>query len=225
MAPGDTEKEINTIANKVLKMKLWDDEAGGKVRPLQIALLVCATGTNNHQWKKNVMDINGEVLCGMNPLTLTGHLLAPVPHDYSQGDNKRMERGKRRKLTDVYAVSQFTLLAKTKKGTKPDFHGAMNPEEASRLYHMFVQKVKEGYEADRVKDGRFQAMMEVELVNDGPVSLYFCFPVSFTCWLCSWLMLGLGYTGAERGSKGGRRVMDGRKYLNTYFKSSKSGYK
>lgn len=69
------------------------------------------------------------------------------------------------------AVSQFTLLARTKKGTKPDFHGAMNPEEASRLYHYFVSKVQDGYEADRVKDGKFQAMMEVALVNDGPVSL------------------------------------------------------
>ena len=67
-------------------------------------------------------------------------------------------------------MSQFTLLAKTKKGTKPDFHGAMNPEEAGRLYHYFVQKVKDGYSADRVQDGKFQAMMEVALVNDGPVS-------------------------------------------------------
>jgi D-tyrosyl-tRNA(Tyr) deacylase len=66
-------------------------------------------------------------------------------------------------------VSQFTLLAKTKKGTKPDFHGAAKPEEASRLYHYFVQKVKDLYLQDRVKDGKFQAMMEVALVNDGPV--------------------------------------------------------
>lgn len=67
-------------------------------------------------------------------------------------------------------VSQFTLLARTRKGTKPDFHGAANPEDASRLYHYFVEKVKAGYHADRVKDGKFQAMMEVALVNDGPVS-------------------------------------------------------
>ena len=51
----------------------------------------------------------------------------------------------------------------------------MNPEEASRLYHYFVSKVKDGYEEDRVKDGKFQAMMEVALVNDGPVSLLRCF--------------------------------------------------
>lgn len=69
----------------------------------------------------------------------------------------------------MHLVSQFTLLAKTTKGTKPDFHGAANPEEAGRLYQLFVQKVQAGYQADRVKDGRFQAMMEVALVNDGPV--------------------------------------------------------
>lgn len=68
-------------------------------------------------------------------------------------------------------MSQFTLLASTKKGAKPDFHGAANPEEARRLYHYFVQKVRAGYMEERVKDGQFQAMMEVALVNDGPVSL------------------------------------------------------
>lgn len=51
----------------------------------------------------------------------------------------------------------------------------MNPEEASRLYHYFVSRVKDGYEEDRVKDGKFQAMMEVALVNDGPVSRLRCF--------------------------------------------------
>ncbi|KAI5467264.1 D-Tyr tRNAtyr deacylase-like domain-containing protein [Mariannaea sp. PMI_226] len=112
VAPGDTEKEADSLANKVLKMKMWDDEAGGR-------------------WKKAVTDIEGEVLC----------------------------------------VSQFTLLAKTRKGTKPDFHGAANPEEAGRLYQYFVQKVRSLYQEERVKDGKFQAMMEVALVNDGPVTL------------------------------------------------------
>ncbi|KAJ3495677.1 hypothetical protein NLG97_g3222 [Lecanicillium saksenae] len=112
VAPGDTEKEMESMANKVLRLKMWEDENGGT-------------------WKKNVTDISGEVLC----------------------------------------VSQFTLLAKTTKGTKPDFHGALNPEDARRLYLHFVDKVKAGYQADRVKDGKFQAMMEVALVNDGPVTL------------------------------------------------------
>lgn len=66
-------------------------------------------------------------------------------------------------------MSQFTLLASTKKGNKPDFHGALGGDEAKRLYQYFYQKVQEGYTVDRVKDGVFQAMMEVALVNDGPV--------------------------------------------------------
>lgn len=81
-------------------------------------------------------------------------------------------------------VSQFTLLASTKKGSKPDFHGAMGGEDAKRLYQYFYRKVQEGYTADKVKDGVFQAMMQVALVNDGPVrhlhpvlgSLVVCLP-------------------------------------------------
>ncbi len=70
---------------------------------------------------------------------------------------------------DIDSVSQFTLLASTKKGSKPDFHGAMGGDKARDLYQRFVQKVREGYQTERVKDGVFQAMMEVSLVNDGPV--------------------------------------------------------
>ncbi|CZS87881.1 probable D-Tyr-tRNA(Tyr) deacylase activity [Rhynchosporium graminicola] len=112
VAPGDTEKDAESLASKILKMRLWDDEAGGR-------------------WKHNVQDINGEVLC----------------------------------------VSQFTLLASTKKGFKPDFHGALGGEQAKELYQLFVEKVQHIYKAERVKDGVFQAMMEVALVNDGPVTL------------------------------------------------------
>lgn len=72
---------------------------------------------------------------------------------------------------EVLCVSQFTLLASTKKGNKPDFHGALGGDEAKRLYHYFFTKVQEGYAAEKVKDGVFQAMMEVALVNDGPVRL------------------------------------------------------
>lgn len=74
------------------------------------------------------------------------------------------------RLTCGLSVSQFTLLASTKKGTKPNFQGAANPEQAKLLYESFVNKVKEGYDPSKVKDGRFQAMMEVALINDGPVS-------------------------------------------------------
>lgn len=66
-------------------------------------------------------------------------------------------------------MSQFTLLANTRKGNKPDFHGAAKTDEAKELYDHFLSKVREFYSTERVKDGVFQAMMEVGLVNDGPV--------------------------------------------------------
>lgn len=72
-------------------------------------------------------------------------------------------------LCDII-VSQFTLLASTKKGSKPDFHGALGGVEAKELYDQFYSKLEEGYSAEKVKNGVFQAMMEVALVNDGPVS-------------------------------------------------------
>ncbi|MCJ1326473.1 D-tyrosyl-tRNA(Tyr) deacylase [Thelotrema lepadinum] len=72
---------------------------------------------------------------------------------------------------EVLCISQFTLLASTKKGSKPDFHGAAGKDQARALYEHFVKKVRDNYRPDRVKDGVFQAMMDVALVNDGPVTL------------------------------------------------------
>lgn len=108
----DTLKEAESMAGKVLKVKLWEDDSGVK-------------------WKKNVQEIHGEVLC----------------------------------------VSQFTLLASTKKGNKPDFHRSAAAEKGKELYDGFVKKIRREYHEDRVKDGVFQAMMDVGLVNDGPVGL------------------------------------------------------
>lgn len=63
----------------------------------------------------------------------------------------------------------------TRKGNKPDFHRSAAPSQARELYDYFVAKVREGYAGgygpDRVKDGVFGAMMQVGLVNDGPVSV------------------------------------------------------
>jgi D-Tyr-tRNAtyr deacylase len=61
-------------------------------------------------------------------------------------------------LTKFHIVSQFTLLASTKK-SKPDFHGALGGEQAKELYQLFVSKIQQGYKPERVKDGVFQAMM------------------------------------------------------------------
>ena len=70
----------------------------------------------------------------------------------------------------VLVVSQFTLLASTRKGTKPSWHRAAPPEVAVPLYEEFV-RVMETATGRPVATGKFGAMMEVSLVNDGPVTL------------------------------------------------------
>ncbi|KNE59225.1 D-tyrosyl-tRNA(Tyr) deacylase [Allomyces macrogynus ATCC 38327] len=72
---------------------------------------------------------------------------------------------------EILCVSQFTLYGTVTKGNKPDFHQAMNAAGSRDFYHTFLDKLKEAYNADKIKDGQFQAMMQVNLTNDGPVTL------------------------------------------------------
>ncbi len=71
----------------------------------------------------------------------------------------------------LLAVSQFTLYADTKKGRRPSFIGAAPPEEARRRYEGFCELLRG--QGLRVETGRFAAHMQVELVNDGPVTIVF----------------------------------------------------
>ncbi|KAG7547031.1 D-aminoacyl-tRNA deacylase DTD [Arabidopsis suecica] len=70
----------------------------------------------------------------------------------------------------VLLVSQFTLYGFLK-GNKPDFHVAMPPDKAKSFYASLVEKFQKVYNPDAVKDGVFGAMMQVNLVNDGPVTM------------------------------------------------------
>ncbi|KAI0707736.1 D-tyrosyl-tRNA deacylase [Earliella scabrosa] len=107
----DTATDLETLTKQILALKVFSDDASGTM------------------WKKNVKDIDGEVLC----------------------------------------VSQFTLFANTTKG-KPDFHRAMATGPSRELYGSFLKRMGELYRPEKIQDGRFGAMMDVRLTNEGPVT-------------------------------------------------------
>jgi D-tyrosyl-tRNA(Tyr) deacylase len=69
----------------------------------------------------------------------------------------------------VLAVSQFTLYGDVRRGKRPSFDAAAPPEKARQLYEFFVQQIRAA--GLRCETGRFQEMMQVELVNQGPVTI------------------------------------------------------
>ncbi len=71
---------------------------------------------------------------------------------------------------DVIVVSQFTLLANTKKGTRPSYIHAAKPEIANKLYQQFIKEF-EYVLGKKVSTGTFGANMQVQLINDGPVTI------------------------------------------------------
>ncbi|MBM3891451.1 MAG: D-tyrosyl-tRNA(Tyr) deacylase, partial [Verrucomicrobia bacterium] len=79
-----------------------------------------------------------------------------------------------RSVTDIaggiLVVSQFTLHGDVRKGTRPSFSDAMPPADAEKFYGRFMEKLRAATTL-HVAEGKFAAMMEVELVNDGPVTI------------------------------------------------------
>ena len=71
---------------------------------------------------------------------------------------------------EIIVVSQFTLHAKTKKGNRPSYIKAANPEQAEHLYEEFILQLK-NESAVSVQSGVFRANMQVDIVNDGPVTI------------------------------------------------------
>ncbi len=85
-------------------------------------------------------------------------------------DEGKMNRSVRDTGGAILAVSQFTLFADARKGRRPSFVGAAPPEEAALLFDYFCQRLHAAG-VGTVRKGSFGAMMDVALVNDGPVTI------------------------------------------------------
>lgn len=105
----DTETEIEYLIDKLLHLRIFDDENGVMNRSL--------------------LDVGGEIL----------------------------------------SISQFTLYADTKKGRRPSYIAALNGDEATKLYDLFNQKIKE--KGVKIETGIFGSDMKVALINDGPITI------------------------------------------------------
>jgi D-tyrosyl-tRNA(Tyr) deacylase len=86
-----------------------------------------------------------------------------------EDENGKMNRSLLETGGEMLVVSQFTLLGDCRKGRRPSFIAAAEPSRATELYEYFVAQVRNL--GISVETGRFRAMMQVALVNDGPVTL------------------------------------------------------
>ncbi len=86
-----------------------------------------------------------------------------------EDDQGKMNRNVQEAGGSILAVSQFTLYGDVRRGKRPSFDEAAPPEEAKQLYEFFVEKIRAF--GLRCETGQFQAMMQVELVNEGPVTI------------------------------------------------------
>lgn len=72
---------------------------------------------------------------------------------------------------DILIISQFTLHASTKKGNRPSFIRASKPVHSKKIYEQFIKKFQHEY-SGTVKSGEFGAFMKIQLINEGPVTLF-----------------------------------------------------
>jgi D-tyrosyl-tRNA(Tyr) deacylase len=121
----------------------------------------------------------GEIGLGLLVLLAVGHEDTETDASYLaekvsglrifEDEQGKMNRSVQDVGGSVLAVSQFTLYGDVRRGKRPSFDAAAPPERARRLYEFFVERIRA---ADLpCETGRFQEMMQVELVNEGPVTI------------------------------------------------------
>ena len=86
-----------------------------------------------------------------------------------EDENNKMNKSLKDVNGELLIVSQFTLYADCNSGNRPSFSNAAKPEPAIQLYNYVINKCKE--QIDKVEQGKFGAEMQVELINDGPVTI------------------------------------------------------
>ncbi len=122
---------------------------------------------------------SGEIGLGLLVLMGVGHSDTEADVNYLaekiaglrifEDDEGKMNRSVRDAGGSVLAVSQFTLFGDVRRGKRPSFDDAAPPDHARRLYELFVERIRAA--GLRCETGRFQEMMQVELVNEGPVTI------------------------------------------------------
>lgn len=88
-----------------------------------------------------------------------------------EDENKKMNLSIKDIDGEVLIISQFTLYGDAQKGNRPSFTDAARPETAIPLYEKFIDRMKYNVGDEKVKTGLFGAMMQVKIINDGPVTI------------------------------------------------------
>ncbi|MEO8231268.1 MAG: D-aminoacyl-tRNA deacylase [Ignavibacteriota bacterium] len=88
-----------------------------------------------------------------------------------QDENDKMNLSLKDIDGEVLIISQFTLYGDAQKGNRPSFIDAARPEIAIPIYEKFIERMKQNLGEEKIKTGKFGAMMQVKIINDGPVTI------------------------------------------------------